>query len=301
MTSSKLSVRIVSNIASLKNLGALRMVYLRKTVDAWDIRQYLDGSWETVSCEPTRAEAKQAVREYRENQPEYRVKSVKIREPKEPYLGYDLITALPEFSSEANISDKDYGDWVVLAKTDFEGDREEYKAVDALRKSHKFYKAETKKIVVQGQVADGSYVELDPFSPKSMSYILLNPYSTVKTLNAVENYLGAKVAKSFVYEPKNADDGVNYLMSSARGQYLPRGFKEFIISDAWSNRADFMLLRDDKDENYWDVWNDILDNFEAVDSDGNIWYLHQDGDLFAVCPALMSDKRYKEFFGTPRD
>ena len=35
-------------------------------------------------------------------------------------------------------------------------------------------------------------------------------------------------------------------------------------------------------ELYWDSWTAILDNAEMKDSDGVLWTLHQDGDLWQV-------------------
>lgn len=49
------------------------MAYVRKTRDYWSIQQYTGGQygWEEVCAAETWKEAKQTVREYRENQPEY--------------------------------------------------------------------------------------------------------------------------------------------------------------------------------------------------------------------------------------
>lgn len=56
------------------------MAYVRKTRDYWDIEQKSEQGWEVVSSEVTRADTKRALKEYRENQPEYPVRSVKRRE-----------------------------------------------------------------------------------------------------------------------------------------------------------------------------------------------------------------------------
>jgi hypothetical protein len=55
------------------------MAYIRKTRDEFDIEQQTTEGWEVVSSEPTRRLARQAVREYRENQPEFPVRVVKHR------------------------------------------------------------------------------------------------------------------------------------------------------------------------------------------------------------------------------
>lgn len=57
------------------------MPYIRKTYDEYQILQnfgYGDG-WEEVSTEPTYKQANEAVKEYRQNQPEYPVKIKKVR------------------------------------------------------------------------------------------------------------------------------------------------------------------------------------------------------------------------------
>ena len=56
------------------------MAYVRKTRDYWDIEQHTECGWEVVSSEVTRVDTKRALKEYRENQPEYPVRSVKHRE-----------------------------------------------------------------------------------------------------------------------------------------------------------------------------------------------------------------------------
>lgn len=52
---------------------------VRVTRDEWDIEQRGLAGWEVVNCESTARDARRAVREYRENQPEYPVRSVKRR------------------------------------------------------------------------------------------------------------------------------------------------------------------------------------------------------------------------------
>lgn len=60
------------------------MAYVRKTKDYWSIRQFTSLGWEEVSAADTYAEARQLLKEYRENQPEYPVRLRLCREPKEP-------------------------------------------------------------------------------------------------------------------------------------------------------------------------------------------------------------------------
>lgn len=58
------------------------MAYVRKTVDRWDIETNYGYGWETECSEYTWAEAKQRLREYRENI-RGSVRLVKRREKKE--------------------------------------------------------------------------------------------------------------------------------------------------------------------------------------------------------------------------
>lgn len=58
------------------------MAYVRKTVDRWDIETNYGYGWETECSEYTWAEAKQRLREYRENI-RGAVRLVKRREKKE--------------------------------------------------------------------------------------------------------------------------------------------------------------------------------------------------------------------------
>ena len=65
------------------------MAYQRKTRDYYDIEQnfgYGDG-WEVVCAAETWREAKVALREYRQNQPEYAVRAVRKRERIAPLAG----------------------------------------------------------------------------------------------------------------------------------------------------------------------------------------------------------------------
>lgn len=57
--------------------------YVRKTVDEYEIQQYLNKVWECVCTEETWKEAKAQVKTYRVNQPEYLARIVKKRVKKE--------------------------------------------------------------------------------------------------------------------------------------------------------------------------------------------------------------------------
>jgi hypothetical protein len=57
------------------------MAYVRKTRDEWDIQQYTGPQygWESVCSEGTWKEARETLRLYRTEQPEYPVRAVKRR------------------------------------------------------------------------------------------------------------------------------------------------------------------------------------------------------------------------------
>ena len=56
------------------------MAYKRKTQDLFDVMGLYSGTWETVTCEETRKEAKERLKEYRENEPATAFKIRKYRE-----------------------------------------------------------------------------------------------------------------------------------------------------------------------------------------------------------------------------
>lgn len=55
------------------------MAYVRKTEDEFQIHQETPEGWEEVCAEKTMRAARQTVRDYRENQPEFPVKIVTKR------------------------------------------------------------------------------------------------------------------------------------------------------------------------------------------------------------------------------
>jgi hypothetical protein len=55
------------------------MTYVRKTRDEYNVEQNWDQGWEAVCSENTRREARERLKEYRENQPEAPARIVKRR------------------------------------------------------------------------------------------------------------------------------------------------------------------------------------------------------------------------------
>ena len=76
---------------------------------------------------------------------------------------------------------------------------------------------------------------------------------------------------------------------SARGVYIPQHFAESIRRECVTgiDLADLDYLADVEknmaDDGYWDVWQDICDHAVVTDqSDGTVYTLYQDGDLWLV-------------------
>jgi len=79
------------------------------------------------------------------------------------------------------------------------------------------------------------------------------------------------------------------LLSDARGIYIPRDFLDFEnicnedgspIADKW--KLERAILKDPDDPDYWEAWDTILQYCYLHDGKGNIYFLHQQGDLFAI-------------------
>ena len=99
--------------------------------------------------------------------------------------------------------------------------------------------------------------------------------------------------------------GMELLLADRHGVYIPQTFAEDFGGDAWGIDEDshdwLALLAGPETDAYWDAWDSVLSRATHTDSKGNVWTLHQDGDLWAVCPELMTDEEYEEYFGEPRE
>jgi hypothetical protein len=102
-------------------------------------------------------------------------------------------------------------------------------------------------------------------------------------------------------------NAVNLILSDARGIYIPRDF----LTDNDNNEATehckaWGLTKENKDwwidaidpdsEYYRESWEWILNNAKYVDENGNVFRLHQDGDLWAYCYELMTNEEKKNLF-----
>lgn len=97
--------------------------------------------------------------------------------------------------------------------------------------------------------------------------------------------------------------GIKLLIDGVYGIHIPECFADRFHWDHWniSKEDNFCLSLDSEEsEHYWETWESVLNNAYHIDEEGNRWTLYQDGDLFAVCPELISDSEYEEFFGEDR-
>lgn len=99
---------------------------------------------------------------------------------------------------------------------------------------------------------------------------------------------------------------VTLILDGARGIYIPR---DFLTDDynyvavercaAWGltneNREWWEDATMPETEGYWEAWDWVLNNAEYTDEDGNVYHLHQDGDLWALCYERMTDEEKKNF------
>src|ERR1700677_4712778 len=89
---------------------------------------------------------------------------------------------------------------------------------------------------------------------------------------------------------------VELLLSDARGIYIPRDFCNDYDMDAWSLTAlveDVEICKEGPDhEFYWEAWEVILNNAKNKEFGHT---LHQDGDLFALNPSMMSREEKKQW------
>jgi len=98
--------------------------------------------------------------------------------------------------------------------------------------------------------------------------------------------------------------GIRLLVADWHGIYVPRVFVEQFDTIKWGVSDKDVSDVSGGPENcewYWEAWEAILNSAEYTDSDGHVWQLSQDGDLWAYCEALMSDEEYENFFGERRE
>lgn len=95
--------------------------------------------------------------------------------------------------------------------------------------------------------------------------------------------------------------GVNVIVDGSYGIYVPQRFVKAYSPDEWNIALDDLrvLIAGPDHEHYWETWDDVLSKAQFTDSQGNVWRLTQDGDLFAYCEQLMTrDEREALGFDT---
>lgn len=88
------------------------------------------------------------------------------------------------------------------------------------------------------------------------------------------------------------------MMSDSYGVYIPKNFVNDVDLGAWHVKPeDAEILASGPDhEDYWEAWDSVLDYAYYMHGDAK-YTLHQDGDLWAVCPERMTNEEYSNFFG----
>jgi hypothetical protein len=99
----------------------------------------------------------------------------------------------------------------------------------------------------------------------------------------------------------NNESGIILLIDSRNGIHIPKIFKKLCLSGGWRvpgiTSRDLSILDNLEHEEYWDVWEYVLDNAEYINSSGDKFTLYQDGDLWALCLKLMNEYEKHDFFG----
>jgi hypothetical protein len=94
--------------------------------------------------------------------------------------------------------------------------------------------------------------------------------------------------------------GLKLLVNDAHGIYIPQIFVQDFEWNGLKPEDISICFSGPDNEYYWEAWNSILTNATFADSEGNIWRLWQDGDVWAYCEDLMTDAEYYDFFGEYR-
>jgi hypothetical protein len=98
--------------------------------------------------------------------------------------------------------------------------------------------------------------------------------------------------------PTKQEPAVILLFDGASGQYIPQRFANEIVRDCVKGVSadDYATLENGPDhEWYWEAWDSVL-NGATLTIGGDTYALYQDGDVWALCYARMTDEE-KENFG----
>ena len=95
-------------------------------------------------------------------------------------------------------------------------------------------------------------------------------------------------------------DSIQLLLSDAREIYIPRDFVDGFDLDKWGLDPDSWEVQtclkgpSYENDDYWEAWQEILNHAEYKTEEGT-YSLYQDGDLWAICPELMTDEEKHNF------
>lgn len=94
-------------------------------------------------------------------------------------------------------------------------------------------------------------------------------------------------------------NAVVLFVDGAYGVYVPETFAVMIAPSEWDgiSQEDLLTLQlREFGDDYWDTWDTVLENATYTDTDGNVFRLHQDGDLWAYCIERMSLEEQRNMF-----
>lgn len=80
------------------------------------------------------------------------------------------------------------------------------------------------------------------------------------------------------------DKGLNpqLLASSAHGVYVPQKFAEVFPEKLTEEQRKVLAGDPNEGDLYWEVWDEVLSFATITDGEGTKYYLHHEGDLWAV-------------------
>ena len=99
-------------------------------------------------------------------------------------------------------------------------------------------------------------------------------------------------------------DAITVYCDECLGIYIPKNFAESVVRNKLMgvDPDDLEVLSEGpENEMYWDSWHTVLHEAFFLDENGDVYELYQDGSLFVICIARMTDQEYLDFFGEPRE
>ena len=100
-------------------------------------------------------------------------------------------------------------------------------------------------------------------------------------------------------------EAVILFLDSCRGTFIPRDFAQCIKREAVEG-VDHKILDElaEEDshtkEDYWELWQEVLNNARVKHPNGYVYHVHQDGDVWLYNYGLMTQQE-RENFGFEED